>query len=114
METIVISLRVVIIAKTTLAEYAGMYPLAAGPISDWYNIVKGQDWKNFADVKKSFNSVDAVGNDRYCFNIKGNDFRLIVLIIFKARTVFILWFGSHAEYNIMNKRIGAANVKHEQ
>ncbi len=58
--------------------------------------------------------VDAVGNDRYCFNIKGNDFRLIVLIIFRTRTVFVLWFGSHAEYDKLNKSIGAANVTHDK
>ena len=50
-------------------------------------------------MKNSFNSVDAVGNDRYVFNIKGNDYRLIALIIFKVRTVFILFIGTHRDYD---------------
>jgi mRNA interferase HigB len=46
--------------------------------------------------------MDAVGNDRYVFNIKGNNYRLIVLIIFKVRTVFILFIGTHNEYDKIN------------
>ena len=60
------------------------------------------------DLKKSFSSADYVGNDRYVFNIKGNDFRLIALIIFKTRTVFILFIGSHKEYD----KINAAEVQY--
>ncbi len=104
----------VIITKTTLERYAKMHPLAAEPLNSWHKITKQENWGCFADIKRTFNSVDAVGNDRYCFNIKGNDFRLIVLIIFRTRTVFVLWFGSHAEYDRMNKKIGAANVGHDK
>jgi mRNA interferase HigB len=50
-------------------------------------------------MKKSFNSVEAVGNDRYVFNLRGNHFRLIALIIFKVRTVFILYVGTHRDYD---------------
>ena len=103
----------VIISKTTIERYAKKYPTAADPLNTWHDITKRVDWKNFADVKKYFNSVDAVGNDRYCFNIKGNDFRLITLIIFKARTVFILWFGTHKEYDRVNKTIGAGNITYK-
>ena len=104
----------VIITKTTLEAYAKMHPTAAGSLNSWYKIAKKENWGCFSDVRQAFNSVDAVGNDRYCFNIKGTDFRLIVLIIFRARTVFILWFGSHAEYDRLNKSIGAGNVVHDK
>jgi mRNA interferase HigB len=103
---------VVIISKTTIGAYAKMYPMSAEPLNNWYKIAKRENWSCYADVKHSFNSVDSVGNDRYCFNIKGNGFRLIVLIIFRARTIFVLWFGPHAEYDLLNKKMGAANVSH--
>ena len=54
---------------------------------------------NFHELKNIFNSVDAIGNDLYVFNIKGNNYRLITRIIFKTRTVFIKFIGSHNEYN---------------
>ncbi|MBO5624486.1 MAG: type II toxin-antitoxin system HigB family toxin [Prevotella sp.] len=52
------------------------------------------DWYLF-----HFNSVDAVGNQRYVFNIKGNDYRLIVLIQFTPKTVYIRFVGTHKEYD---------------
>jgi len=62
-------------------------------------VTEGADWKCLTDIKKDFGSVDFVGNDRYVFNVKGNAFRLIVMIHFSTRTVYIRWFGTHAEYN---------------
>jgi len=76
------------------------------PLISWYNEVKKSDWANFSELKLSFNSADAVGNDRYVFNIKGNKYRIIALIIFKVRTVFILFIGTHKEYD----KIGARRV----
>ena len=37
------------------------------------------------DIKKDFNSVDCVGDQRYVFNIKGNDYRLVAIIKFKIK-----------------------------
>jgi mRNA interferase HigB len=59
----------------------------------------GADWANYHEVKELFNTVDAVGNDRYVFNIRGNNYRIVALIIFKARTTFIRFVGTYAEYN---------------
>lgn len=100
----------VIITKTTIEKFALKYPIAAEPLNEWYKLCKMADWRNLSEMKKSFNSVDFVGNDRYCFNIKGNHFRLIALTIFKTRTIFILWFGTHVDYDKLNNSIGAANV----
>ncbi len=54
---------------------------------------------NFPDIRATFNSVDSVGNQHYVFNIKGNDFRLIVVIQFKHGYVYIRFVGTHAEYD---------------
>ena len=100
----------VIISKTTITEYGIKHPIVSEPLNNWYLTSKQSDWKNFTEMKQTFNSVDSVGNDRYCFNIKGNEFRLIVLIIFRVRTMYILWFGSHKEYDKMNHITGAKNI----
>jgi len=101
----------VIISKTTITDFGIKYPLAVEALNNWYLTTKNVDWSSFATMKQTFNSVDAVGNDRYCFNIKGNEFRLIVLIIFRTRTIFVLWFGNHSEYDKMNKHNGAGNIE---
>ena len=91
-----------IIAKSTLKEFIRSYPDSENALDNWYDITKQNDWKNFNEIKKSFNSVDSVGNDRYIFNIKGNHYRLIALIFFKVRTVFILFIGTHKEYDLID------------
>ncbi|TAM98820.1 MAG: type II toxin-antitoxin system HigB family toxin [Chitinophagaceae bacterium] len=60
------------------------------------------DWQGFNDIKKQFNSVDSVGNGLFIFNIKGNDCRLIVRIIFRTRTVFIRFVGTHQQYDLLD------------
>jgi mRNA interferase HigB len=89
----------VVVSKSVLRDFAEKYPEAANAVFKWYEVVCSADWKNFSEMKKSFNSVDAVGNDRYVFNLRGNHFRLIALIIFKVRTVFILYVGIHRDYD---------------
>lgn len=89
----------VIISKAAIRNFVEKHSDAEPPLDNWYELTANADWKNFNEMKNSFNSVDAVGNDRYVFNVKGNDYRLIALIIFKVRTVFILFIGTHSEYD---------------
>jgi mRNA interferase HigB len=58
------------------------------PLNRWVEVVRAANWGNFSDIKKTFNSVDKVG-ELFVFNIKGNDFRLIVEVIFRGNTVII-------------------------
>lgn len=88
-----------VISKKILNEYCVANPAATIPLNDWYDTVKKADWKNFADIKATFNTVSSVGNQRYVFNIKGNDYRLIVLIKFHPSHVLIRFIGTHSEYD---------------
>jgi mRNA interferase HigB len=63
-----------IISKSTLIEYYTKEPKAKTALEEWYEKTKKSEWTCFADIKNTFNSVDAVGNQRYVFNIKGNDY----------------------------------------
>jgi len=88
-----------IIAKSTLVAYYTKNPQAKAALEDWYEKTKEAEWNCFADIKRTFNSVDSVGNKRYVFNIKGNDFRLVVLILFTPQRVYIRFVGNHSEYD---------------
>ena len=92
----------VIISKTILAEFGVKHNDSVEALNKWYTDTKMANWNSLSDVKQSFNSVDYVGNDRYVFNIKGNKYRLVVMIFFDIRTVFIRFIGTHAEYNKVN------------
>jgi mRNA interferase HigB len=76
---------------------------------NWYRIIKTENFANLNEVKNVFNSVDFVGNDRYVFNIMGNHYRIIAIIHFNIRTVYILWVGTHKEYD----KLDAASVDHK-
>ncbi|WP_259067247.1 type II toxin-antitoxin system HigB family toxin [Mucilaginibacter sp. X4EP1] len=89
----------VILIKKTLLAFAEKHPTSAVSLNTWYGIAKAADWNQLADIKKVFNNVDYVGNDRYVFNIKGNDFRLVAMIFFDKRTLFIRFIGTHSEYD---------------
>ena len=89
----------VIITKTVLVEFGEKYADSAEALDNWYNKSKNANWKNLNELKKTFSSVDYVGNDRYVFNIKGNKYRMVVMIFFDIRTMFIRFIGTHAEYD---------------
>ena len=89
----------VIITYKKIREYALGNQLAKIPLLHWYNIVYKANWSCIADLKKDFPSADYVGNDRYVFNIKGNKFRLIAIIHFDTRTLYVRFIGTHSEYD---------------
>ena len=74
----------------------------------WHQEFSKHEFSNFNELKSVYKSASIVNNKRVVFNIKGNDYRLIALIIFKTRTVFILFIGSHKEYD----KINAAEVQY--
>jgi mRNA interferase HigB len=91
-----------IFTEQKLKEYVEQHPESKVALQDWASIVKHSTWACFADVKKTFNSVDNIGNQRYVFNIKGNNYRLIVVIKFTIQFVYIRFIGTHTEYDKIN------------
>ncbi|MFO0323163.1 MAG: type II toxin-antitoxin system HigB family toxin [Bacteroidota bacterium] len=89
----------VIISKTVLMEFGHNHSDSAEALNKWYEVSKQAKWNNLSDIKKSFSTVDYVGNDRYVFNIRGNKYRLVAMIFFNIRTVFVRFIGTHAQYD---------------
>jgi len=100
----------VIISKSILRDFYSLHPNSQVPLENWYEMVKNADWKNFNEMRNIFNRVDAVGNDRYVFNIKGNSYRLVALILFNVLIVFVLFIGTHKEYD----QIDAAQLAYKK
>ncbi|WP_420458976.1 type II toxin-antitoxin system HigB family toxin [Neolewinella sp.] len=82
-----------------MKEFGEVHPAAKVPLLHWYGIVKEAKGDSLADVRADFRTVDYVGNNRYVFDIKGNAYRLIVIIIFASRKVYIRFIGTHAAYD---------------
>ncbi len=60
------------------------------------------NWSNLSEIRETYNDVDFVGNDRYVFNIGGNKYRLVAMIHFSTRTVYVRFIGTHKEYDKMD------------
>lgn len=88
-----------IIAKSTLKKFWDKHPDAEQPLRAWHDEAKKAEWNNFQDIKSQFKSASIVGNDRIVFNIKGNDYRLVILILFRKGKIFIRFVGTHKEYD---------------
>jgi len=89
----------IIISKTILVEFGSKHPDSVEALNKWYKICKKADWNNMSNIKETFNTSDYVGNDRYVFDIKGNKYRLVAMIFFNIRTMFIRFIGTHTEYD---------------
>jgi mRNA interferase HigB len=68
------------------------------PLKAWFAIARKATWRHFADVRRQFGSASIVG-DRLVFNIKGNDYRLVVRIDFEREIGFVRFVGTHPEYD---------------
>ena len=88
-----------IITPKTLVLFYQKHADAETALEEWREKVESAAWLCFADIKNTFNSVDSVGNKRYVFNIKGNDYRLVGLVLFKIKCVYIRYIGTHADYD---------------
>jgi len=83
----------------TLVEYYAKHSDAKSALEDWYSKTKEAEWTCFSDIKKTFNAVDSAGNRRYVFNIKGNNYRLVAIVLFVPRHVYVRFIGTHSEYD---------------
>ena len=88
-----------VIAKKALVIYYTNHPQAKDALEEWHTKTEEAEWHNLTDMRQTFYSVDYVGNQHYVFNIKGNDYRLVVVVRFTPQQVLIRFIGTHAEYD---------------
>lgn len=93
-----------IIKEKTLFEYCRhhKYRQAEESIKSWLFEVRYAGWENANELKLKYRNASIINSKRVVFNIKGNDYRLIVDIEYKLSIVFIVWFGTHDEYDKIN------------
>jgi mRNA interferase HigB len=99
-----------IIARRTLREFVERrrgykdHSALKAALDAWFDEVKKARWSSAADVKRSYATASIVSADRIVFNIKGNDYRLIVATDFDRGIVWIKWIGTHKDYDKIDVR----------
>ncbi len=93
-----------IISRRTLREFWEKYPDAEQPLKVWFQTVKKANWGSFNELKAQVGSASLIGNNRVVFNIKGNNYRLVVRILFDQRKMWIRFIGTHRLYDTVDIR----------
>jgi mRNA interferase HigB len=88
-----------VIVKRAILYYINKYPKAKTALLTWYSEFSKTNFANFNGLKKVYGNAGIVANNRVIFNIKGNDFRLLVMVNFKQLAAYVIWFGTHKEYD---------------
>ena len=105
-----------IIAESTLDSFVanrlerGQREVVQDCLDVWCDQVKKASWKTSAELKRQFKSASVVSAERVVFNIKGNDYRLVVAIHYANGVVLVKWIGTHREYD----EIDVKEVKYDK
>lgn len=91
------------VAKKTIVAFYTWHADAKVALEDWYEKVESAEWENFAQLRMSFASADHVGNKRIVFNIRGNEYRLVAIVLFKVKMVYVRFIGTHQDYDKLSE-----------
>ncbi|MBC8047442.1 MAG: type II toxin-antitoxin system HigB family toxin [Fimbriimonadaceae bacterium] len=91
-----------VIAVQTLKEYYHKERKAEQSLLAWYKETENATWKTPNELKNQFANASIISDKRVVFNIHGNTYRLVVDIEYKLQIVFIVWLGTHQDYDKIN------------
>ena len=91
-----------VIARKILREFWAKHSDCEQQLKAWYQEVEKAKWNNLNELKLEYPNASILENNRVCFNIKGNNYRLIVKINFPYQMMWIRFIGTHAEYDKIN------------
>ncbi len=91
-----------IIKRPTIEHYQQAYLEARTGLDDWYDQFRRYSFKTPQELKAVYRNASIVGNSRVVFNIHGNKYRLVIKIRYEFGVAYIIWFGTHQEYDEIN------------
>lgn len=91
-----------IISRNTLIQYWEKFPDVEQPLKSWFEEVRIASGTSPNELKRQYRNASIISDKRVVFNFKGNSYRLIVDVEYKLGIVFIVWLGTHKEYDKIN------------
>lgn len=88
-----------VISRKILRAFWEKHPDARQPLQTWYADVKHATWKSPADIKNIYQNASFLANNRVVFNIKGNRYRIIVVVQYHYGVIYIRFVGTHKDYD---------------
>lgn len=103
-----------VIAVSTLRQFWERHPDAEQPLKAWFDEASKATWAQPSDIKVQYRNASVLKNRRVVFNIKGNDYRLIVAIAYKLGIVYVKFIGTHAEYDKIDLELALLSKNKEK
>lgn len=91
-----------VIALKALRDFWERHSQAEVPLRAWHAIASRADWRSPADVKAAYRAASFLSGNRVVFNIKGNEFRLVVAVHYNRGLIFVRFVGTHQQYDRIN------------
>lgn len=88
-----------VIARRTLREFWEEHADVEQALKAWFQEVSKSNWVSFQELKQDFPSASILQDNRIVFNIKGNNYRLIVKFNLEYQMAWIRFIGTHAQYD---------------
>ena len=93
-----------VIAVKMLRRFWEEHPNAERPLRTWYDEARAAQWRSPQGIRAQYASASFIGPDRVVFNIGGNNYHLVVVVRYRAESVFIRFIGTHAAYDRIDVR----------
>lgn len=87
------------VGTTILDRFLGKHNDVRGQVASWLGEVKAANWKSPAEIKARYATASFLPDNHVVFNLKGNKYRLEVLVSYKVQVVLVKRIGTHAEYS---------------
>jgi len=103
-----IEVRMNVIAKSALVHFWSTLPkgspreTAEAAMTEWYATASKASWGSFSELKKTFNSADIVAGNKVIFDVGGNKYRIVGLVAFRSKRIYVLFVGTHAQYDAID------------
>ncbi len=91
-----------VIALKHIRDFCLRHPQAAQALKAWTHEARNASWKTPQDIRQRYSSASFLGHNRVVFNIKGNEYRLIVAVADQFEAVYIKCIGTHAQYDAVD------------
>jgi len=91
-----------VIAVATLKAFWQRHPAAEQPLKAWFEEASKAAWTQPSDIKVHYRSASILKNRRMMFNIKGNEYRLVVAIAYRLQIVYVKFIGTHQQYDAID------------
>lgn len=91
-----------VISKSTLRTFWTKHKDCEEQLKSWYKEAEEARWKGPRDIKRDYTAASFLPDNRVVFNIKGNNYRLVVKINYDYGIVWIRFVGTHGQYDKIN------------